>query len=120
MEAIRPVRLTMSPSFTWSVGPSRTAPHVVLFQVHHDRFHPVVELQEFVSLGIVETVNPGYAIAHLEHRTYFFRPDTSTDPFQLLAQDGGNFTHFYLICHTSFCFYLFSSNRLRISRSCVA
>ena len=94
--------------------------HVVLFQVHHDRFHPVVELQEFVSLGVVKTVNPGYAIAHLEHRTHFFRPDAGTDPFQLLAQDGGNFTHFYLICHTSFCFYLFSSNRLRMSRSCVA
>ena len=87
--------------------PQQDGSHVVFFEVHHDRFHSVVELQQFVRLGIVEAIYACHTIAHLKYGTHFFRMDAGTDTFQLLAQDGGNFTHFYLICHTSFFFICF-------------
>ena len=57
-------------------------------EVHHDCFDTIVKLQQFIGFGISQSIDTHYAVAHLEHRTHFFRPDAGTDPFQLLAQDG--------------------------------
>ena len=39
--------------------------------------------------------------SHLQYGPDLLQLDAGMDSFQLLAQDGGDFTHFYLFCHTS-------------------
>ena len=56
---------------------------------------------QLAGLSIVQTIDAGYAVAHLEHGAYFLQFGIRADALQLFAQDGGNFTYIYLICHTS-------------------
>ena len=117
--------------------------HVIDFQVHYDSFHAIVEAQQLAGLSIIQTIDAGYAVAHLEHGAYFLQFGIRADTLQLFAQDGGNFTYIYLICHTSLSlivshnFYLYAdvnfalwdarnflryrfSNWFRILRNCEA
>ena len=95
------MRFTVSPSLIWSVGPKKDGAYIIFLQVHHDCFHPVIELKQLVRLRIIQPVDAGHAVAHLQYGPDLLQLDAGMDSFQLLAQDGGDFTHFYLFCHTS-------------------
>ena len=58
--------------------------HVILFQVHDDGFHAVVEGQQLVGFGIIQSVDACYPVAYLEHGTHFLQMDAGVDTFQLL------------------------------------
>ena len=70
--------------------------HVILFQVHHNGFNAVVELQKFVSLSVIQSVNTCHTVTHLQHGTYFIELHASLNAFELFAQHIRDLTYSYI------------------------
>ena len=65
--------------------PEQYGTYVIFFQVHHNGFHSVVELQQFVGFGIVQPVDTCYTVTDLKHSAHLFQMDRGVDTFQLFA-----------------------------------
>jgi len=61
------------------------------------RHRPVLEFQEFVGLGIAESVDTGHTITHGEHGAYLVELLCVGDTLELVEQDLGYFAWFNLI-----------------------
>ena len=75
--------------------------NVILFQVqHHAGDFPLGEFDEFAGLDLRKAVQPGDAIAYLQHRAYFVDIRFRSKAAELLSQYGG-----YLIGSNRRCHY---------------
>lgn len=73
---------------------------VVLLEVHHHGFDAVVELEQFVGLGVLQSVDAGHAVAHFEHGTHFVEPQVGIDPLELHPQYVRYFAWFDIFRHS--------------------
>ena len=83
-----PVRLTRSPSLIRVSSPRSTAPDAVLLQVEHQPHDPVRELEHLGGHGVLQPVDAGDAVAHLEDRAHFLDVDLSLIVQDLGLEDG--------------------------------
>ena len=60
--------------------------HIILFKVQCDGIHPILELNQFSRLHIVEAVDAGDTVTYLQYTAYFLQFGGSVEIMQLLAQ----------------------------------
>ena len=70
--------------------------HIILFEVHHNGLDAVVELQQLVGFGIAQPIDTGYTVTDLQYRANLVQLYASVNPFQLLAENIGDFAYFYI------------------------
>ena len=85
--------------------------HIVFLKVHHDGFHAIVELKEFASFCIAESIGTNHTVTDSQYGTYLGFVAEGVlfvvDVGELLAQHRCHFTYFYGVGHNSF--LIFSS-----------
>jgi hypothetical protein len=74
MEAMRPVRCTREPSRMLSELAHQYYPDVVFFEVQYDGLNAgFKKLDQFAGLSVVEAINAGNTVAHLQNGAIFFQ-----------------------------------------------
>ena len=74
IDAMRPVRLTVSPSLIRSVGPSSTAPTLSSSRFITTALMPLSNSSSSSASAFCQSVDAGHAVAHLEHRAHLVEP----------------------------------------------
>ena len=83
ISAIRPVRLTGSPSLTRGIFAHQHGTNVVFFEVQRDAIESAGELQHFSGHGSVEPVDLGNPVADLDDRAGLLDIDLLVEAFDL-------------------------------------
>ncbi len=68
--------------------------YVIFLKIEHDTHHPILELDELVGLHIVESVDAGHAVTHLQNLTYLLQFRSILHAIELLFEDVEHLTWF--------------------------
>ena len=71
-------------------GSEQHGADVVLLEIHHHGLHAVLEFEQFVRLGIPESVDADHAVAHLQCRTHLGVLRLEVDALQFGEQHLGH------------------------------
>ena len=83
-------------------GAEQYGTDVVLFEIHYDGLHAVVEFEQFVGFGVSESVDAHDAVADLQHRPYFGILRRQIGILQLGKQRFRHFGRFDIVCFHGF------------------